>query len=199
MRTTRSAKGKPRPRAVRRFGMVSQVIVMIVLGVMASGVLNARAAPASLREYQIKAAFLYNFVKFVEWPAEAFAETDGTITIGVLGEDPFGAALETLQGKTVKGRKLVIKRFKDLQDLQSSHILFISSSEKEHLPQIFETLKDVSALTVGEMAQFAHGGGIINFTRRKNKIRFEINVDAAERAGLKISSKLLRLAKVVKT
>ncbi|MCZ6872572.1 MAG: YfiR family protein [bacterium] len=174
------------------------MIVMIVVCVVASGTLNTQPAHASLREYKLKAAFLYNFVKFVKWPTAAFADTNTPIVIGVLGEDPFGVALEAIENKTIGGRQLVIKRYKGLQDLEPSHILFISSSERARLPQILVNLKGASVLTVGEMVQFAQSGGIINFTRRKNKIRLEINLDAAKRAGLKISSQLLKLAKVIK-
>lgn len=191
------------PRASRScemcltIGKVSSVIVLSVACAVASGTLNAHAQLSVDREYQIKAAILYNFAKFVQWPAEALPETSTTITIGVLGEDPFGAALESIQGKTVRGKTLVINRFKGLQDLTFSHILFISSSEKAHLAQVMQTLNHSGILTVGEMQQFAELGGIINLTIAKNTVRFEINVGSAERAGLKISSELLKLAKVV--
>jgi len=175
------------------------VIVMIVACAVASGALNVDASPAQCREYQIKAAFLYNFVKFVKWPAEAFGDDNAPIIVGVVGEDPFGVALvESVEGRIVRGRELVIRRFKGVQDLDFFHILFISSSERARLSQILESLTGSSVLTVGEMAQFAELGGIINFTVQKNKIRFEINVDAAEQAGLQISSQLLRLAKIVR-
>ena len=198
MRTEPSAKGKSASHDTFIFGTVSRVIVMIVACAVASGGLNVDASPSQFREYQIKAAFLYNFVKFVEWPAEAFGDDNAPIILGVLGEDPFGVALESVEGKIVRGRELVIRRFKGVQDLDFSHILFISSSERARLTQILENLTGSSVLTVGEMAQFAELGGIINFTVRKNEIRFEINVDAAQRAGLQISSQLLRLAKVVR-
>lgn len=152
----------------------------------------------AVREYQIKAAFLFNFIKFVEWPTDGFTHRSTPITLGVLGKDPFGTALDSLDGKTVKGRRLVVKRSASLQDLQCSHILFISSSENGHLPQIVEALNNSSVLTVGEAARFTRVGGIINFVIKKNKIRFEINVDAAERAGFTISSKLLKLATVIR-
>ena len=185
------------PQDALKFCTVARVIVMMAAIAGASVVPNADAAPPRIREYQIKAAFLYNFVKFVDWPGEAFGDASVPITIGVLGEDPFGVALQSIQGKMVRGRRLVVKRFEDVQDLEPSHVLFISSSEKERVTQILEKVRGSSVLTVGEMTRFAELGGIINFIIRKNEIRFEINVGAAERAGLRISSQLLKLANVV--
>ncbi|MFQ5656776.1 MAG: YfiR family protein [Candidatus Methylomirabilales bacterium] len=177
---------------------VSRLIVMIAAIAGASGAANVHAQSASLREYQIKAAFLYNFVKFVEWPAEALPPPSVTMNVCVLGDDPFGVALDSIEGKTVKGRILEVKRFKTVQALEPCHVLFISSSEKKRLARIVETLKGSSVLTVGEMDRFAERGGIINLIITKNRVRFEINEGAAERAGLKISSKLLKLAEVVR-
>ena len=150
------------------------------------------------REYRIKAAFLYNFATFVQWPAHAFKDARSPLTLCVLGDDPFGAAFDrAIVGKTVAGRKMVVARFEDLQRLAACQILFISSSERNRLSKIFSTLKGSSVLTVGDTDGFAHQGGIINFTVEENRIRFEINEHAAERAGLKISSKLLNLAAIV--
>ena len=169
---------------------------LIAVTVVAA-ILGGAVAP-SPSEYQIKAAFLYNFAKFVEWPAKALLETRTSMTLCILGEDPFGADLEhILDGKTVNGRSIVVKRFSAIRGLEVCHILFISSSERHHLPEILEALGQASMLTVGETERFARLGGIINFTIEDNKVRFEINVDAAERAGLKISSRLLKLGKVI--
>ena len=177
-------------------GKVSALIVMIAICVVASGAPDTHAEPP--REYQIKAAFLYNFAKFVEWPTEALIDPNAPIILGVLGKDPFGGALESIKGKSVKGRKVAIRRFKGMQDLKFSHILFVSSSEKKRLAQIMRTIKDWSVLTVGDMEQFTEAGGIINLIIERNRVRFEINLNAAERAGLKLSSKLLKLAKIVR-
>jgi hypothetical protein len=121
------------------------------------------------------------------------------MSLCVLGEDPFGIDLDkTLNGKQVNGRELLIKRFKGVYGLDVCQVLFISSSEKHRLAQVIARLKHSSILTVGETEQFTRLGGIINFTVEGNKVRFEINVDAARRAGLKISSRLLQVAKVVR-
>ncbi|MFI5174453.1 MAG: YfiR family protein [Terriglobia bacterium] len=152
----------------------------------------------SPREYQVKAAFLYNFAKFIEWPSNVAADPNSPFVLGIMGDDPFGADLEqTINGKAVNGRRLVIKRFKRGQPLDLCQILFISSSEQGHLTQILDSLKGSSVLTVGEADHFAQSGGIINFTLKDDRVRFEINLGAADRARLKISSKLLVLGEVV--
>ena len=143
------------------------------------------------REYQIKAAFLYNFVRFIEWPQEPTAD----IVIGILGEDPFGSAIETIEGKPAKGKTLVIKRFSELKGLENCHILFISRSEEGQLSFILGKLKNTSVLTVGEMSQFNQKGGMIQFLIEENKIRFSVHLTIAKERGLQISSQLLKLAK----
>jgi len=170
------------------FNLLTLIVVIVF------SMLNVHAQPL-FSEYEVKAAFLYNFVKFVEWPDESFS--NATMIIGILGEDPFGTAIDTIQGKTVKGKKLLIKRFKHIKDIENCHILFISSSEKKHLSRIVEALSGLSILTVGDTEGAAQRGVIINFYIRQKKVRFEINVEAARRAKLKISSKMLKLAKIV--
>jgi hypothetical protein len=170
------------------------LIVMFAALAVANGARNAYAQFQS-HEYEIKAAFLYNFAKFVEWPARA--PTD-SIIIGILGEDPFGGALETIEGKTIEGKKVIIKRFKSVRDLEASHILFIGPSERERLGEIMKVLKGRSALTVGEMAGFIQAGGVINFTIEGNKVHFEISAGNAEQAGVRLSSRLLKVATVVR-
>jgi hypothetical protein len=149
-------------------------------------------------EYQVKAAFLYHFAKFVEWPSDP-GGNPGPISICVLGNDPFGGTLdEAIKGKTVNGRELVARRYKQVKETTTCQIVFISSSDKKVLRPILESLIRPGALTVGETEGFAQLGGIINLTLEDNRVHFEINVDAAERARLKISSKLLNLAKIVR-
>lgn len=158
------------------------------------GTQEVSAEVLSSREYEIKAAYLYNFIKYVDWPSYG-----DTITIGVLGGNPFGTALAPLDGKIVKGRRLLIKEIGSLREAQKCQIIFVSSSEKSRLQEIFENLKSARVLTVGETQGFASSGGIINFVEENNKVRFEINADAARRTGLNISSELLKLAKLVKS
>ena len=178
-------------------GKVSSLICVILVLALPSSVPGAHAQLPSLRENEIKAAFLYNFVKFTEWPAEAFPESSSLLTVGVLDDRQVDAAFKSLDGKIVRGRKLRIKRIESTSDLESCHIVFIRISGKERVSQILVSLQNSSVLTVGEMKGFAQLGGIINFYMKTNRLRFEINVDAAKRAELKMSSKLLKLAKVV--
>jgi hypothetical protein len=151
-----------------------------------------------VREYDLKAAFLFNFTHFVEWPSEAFADENAPIVIGVLGDDPFGPVLDRIvEGETIKNRKLVIKRSQQIEDLKSCHVLFISKSERNRLGQILNSLDDTSIFTVGDIDGFARRGGITDLFIQGNKVRFEINMQAARRKGLKISSQLLALGTVV--
>jgi hypothetical protein len=168
----------------------------LLLFVSLSGMVSARGQTS--KEYQIKAAFLFNFAQFVEWPTVAFADASAPISIGVLGDDPFGAVLDqTIEGETINHRKLIIQRSQRVADLKGCHLVFISKSEKSRLADIFDRLGSASVLTVSETENFARRGGIINFYLDGNKVRFEINADAAQRKGIKISSQLLKLGKVV--
>jgi len=149
-------------------------------------------------EYQVKAAYLFNFLKFVEWPDDAFQDPLAPIVIGIVGNDPFGEALpQVVLGKTVQGRDLVIRRYHIGEDLRGSHILFISASEKKRLPQLLAGLHGASVLTVADMDHFVESGGMIQFLIENSRVRFAIDVGAASRTRLKISSKLLSLARTV--
>ena len=155
-------------------------------------------AQEPLPEYQVKAAYLYNFLKFVEWPEDAFPDSLAPIVIGISGDDPFGDALpQVIIGKTVQGRDLVIHKYRSGEDMRGAHILFISPLEKKRLPQILSSLRGSSVLTVADTEGFLEAGGMIQFLSENNRVRFAINVDATSRAKLKISSKLLSLARVV--
>jgi hypothetical protein len=157
-----------------------------------------RAETAAQRECEIKAAYLYNFINYIDWPENAFPAPGG-ITIGVVGQSEFDAALQTLNGKQAKGRTVALKQITDPKDFDQCQIVFINSSEKARLPELLGKLKDTRALTVSEIDGFAEQGGIINFISEHNRVRFEINPDAARRLGLNISSELLKLAKLVKS
>lgn len=159
---------------------------------------NTGAQPAASKEYQIKAAFLFNFAQFVEWPANAFTNSEAPLCIGVLGDDPFGKALdETIQGETIRNRKLVIRRSHRVEDLMDCQVVFISKSEKGRMADVLSKLNTKETLTVSETEGFARRGGIINFYVEGSKLRFEINPTAAQQRGLKVSSQLLSLGKVV--
>lgn len=157
------------------------------------------AEGALQREYEIKAAYLYNFINYINWPEQALPPAGGTITIGVIGQNPFGAALAPLAGKRIKGRTIAVKECASLSDAAGCQIVFISPSEKPRLEDILQGLKEAKVLSVSEIDGFAERGGMINFISERNKIRFEINSEAARRTGLTISSELLKLARVVKS
>ena len=155
---------------------------------------SAASGPA---EYEVKAAFLYNFARFVEWPRDAKGD-DGTFIVTVLGRDPFGSVLDnTLRGKTIDDKRVVVRRALRSEDVGRSQILFISDSEQDRLPAILKGLEAAPVLTVGEMNRFAERGGVIRFKLDEDRVRLEINVIAAERSGLRISSQLLKLARIV--
>lgn len=170
---------------------VWSLMVLILLLTAARG----HAQDSQPSESRLKAAFLFNFAKFVEWPPEAFAGKTAPLVIGVLGENPFGKDLEqTIQGKTVNDRPLQVKEYRSVAEATNCHILFICASEKKRLPEIFEALRGTAVLTVGETDRFIQAGGMINFVVEGNKIRFEIKDETARKVKLKISSKLLNLA-----
>jgi YfiR/HmsC-like len=174
--------------------------VVILMTLLMSGVIGgtSKSFADSLQEYQIKAAFLYNFAKFTEWPAAAFKDAQSAVTLCILGKDPFGDALDSLREKTIEGRRLVIKRVSKVEEAEKCHILFVSASEKESLSHILKVTKNWNVLTVGDTKGFAESGVMINLINIEDKVGFEINLDAAEHASLKISSKLLKLGKIIK-
>jgi hypothetical protein len=164
---------------------------------LAAPALEARTAEAP-REYQVKAAFLYNFAKYVQWPPDGAAARTRTFAITILGEDPFGSSLDaTLEGKTVGNVKIVLRRAAHAGELETSQIVFISDSERAQIPDILRRLEGQATLTVADTDHFAERGGIIRFRVDGDRVALDINPVAAERARLKISSELLKLARIV--
>jgi hypothetical protein len=160
--------------------------------------LAAVAGGQTTGEYQVKAAFLLNFAKFVEWPPQTFKGPGDSISICVLGPNPFGRSLdEAVDGKSIDGRKFVVRQVAEIQQAGGCQILFIPSHEKKHPTGAAVVMTGV--LTVGESDGFAAGGGVIGFKLEDGRVRIEINVDAADQRRLRISSKLLSLARIVKT
>ena len=150
-------------------------------------------------EYQVKAAYLCNFTKFVEWPPGTFPAQDTALTIGIVGEDPFGQALDAeALNITTNGHKMVVQRLHWDQNLRQCQVIFIGRTEKKHLGPILSSLKGASVLTVSEIENFLSSGGMIGLIFDADRIRFEINLDPAADSHLRISSKLLSLARTVK-
>lgn len=159
---------------------------------------TARAPAAESKEYQLKAAFLFNFAQFVKWPADSFTSAGEPFYIGVLGDDPFDGALEqTVQGETVDKHKLIVRRSQNLESLEDCQLIFICKSEESHIAEILTKLDSKPILSVSEVVSFAQEGGIINFYIQGGKVRFEINPESAQHKRLKISSQLLTLGKIV--
>lgn len=167
--------------------------ILLVVCLLASPM----AAAASLPEYQVKAVFLHNFGKYVNWPAKAFAASSAPFVIGIIGDDPFGEAFVPLLKKSVQNRPLEIRRLANANAAAGCHVLFISRSEQGNLAGILTTLKTSSALTVSDMEGFTDHGGMIQLVLQDNRIRFDVNRGAAQQAGLTLSSNLLKLATVV--
>jgi hypothetical protein len=160
--------------------------------------LNAVSVNEESLEYPLKLAFLYNFTKFVEWPSDSFRDPDAPLAICVVGNDPFSPDLEAeLRTRAVGSHPVEVRTLRSNDALSVCHMVFVPATEKNQAARILNSLKGSSTLTVGETEGFAGLGGIINLTIEQDKLHFEVNPLAAERAGLKISSKLLSMAKIV--
>jgi hypothetical protein len=167
------------------------------LGILLLGAVCSVLAGAP-SEYEVKAAYLFNFSQFVSWPASAFGSADAPLVIAVLGRDPFGAELDALvRGEHVGERPLRVERYGQLADLRQCHILFIDRSEAADLAKIVEALHGRSVLTVSDIADATHSGVMIDLVNEQNHIRMQINLAAARESGLTLSSKLLRPAQIV--
>ena len=160
--------------------------------------LPAQSLPNAIQAYHVKAAYLYNLAKFVNWPEEPEGVA-GPLVIVVFGADPVGPALEHLAwGKTINGRRLAVRRTKRVEEVLPCHILFIGSPDRKRLGQIFQAIGNASVLTVSDTEEFLQLGGTVGFVVEGSTVRLRINIEVTERAGLKISSKLLSLAKAVR-
>ena len=175
--------------------------LFFITGLLCSIALHS-AAPAPLpaepaTENRIKAAYLLNFARFVTWPEAAFKNSVAPIVLCVLGEDPIDSALPTIQYKRVQNRPLEIRRIKSLGELPSCHMLFVGKAAETSVQQILSALGDRPVLTVSSLPGFSMKGGMLTFIESENKIRFEVNLATTRTAGLSISSRLLKLARLV--
>lgn len=190
------------------------LLLLVCLGLIVTQMAPAETSSAKYKEYEVKAAFIFNFLKFIDWPEEKTTGNNNQFVIGIIGEDPFGPAANVFKDKSVEDHKLVVKRFEGIEQirklsekdknesidaLKHCHLLFISQSEQKQIRDIIEIVGNSSVLTVADTDGFIEAGGIINFLTEENKIRFDINQAVAEKTGLKIRSQLLRLAKRVVT
>jgi YfiR/HmsC-like len=171
--------------------------LLLVVGFLLMSVFPARAGEREVAEYDVKAAFLYNFAKFTDWPAGSFAGDLAPLTICVLGDNPFGNAFNSIRSKTIKNRPAAVREIPAVDAVGGCHVLFISASEQPRIEAILTSLGKRNVLTVSDMKQFAASGGMIGFVTVDEKIRFEINARASNRAGLNVSSQILKLARQI--
>ena len=170
---------------------------LMVMALLVSTGPGFSAQTAVSKEYQVKAVFLFNFAQFVQWPSDTFATADKPFLIGILGDDPFDDFLDdTVRGEKVDGHPLIIRRYEHLEEARDCQILFISRSQYKRIENILASLKGRNILTVGDTDGFTRDGGIVGFFMERNKVHFKINVEAAKRGRLSISSKVLRLASI---
>jgi hypothetical protein len=182
------------------FTEIAAVIVTIaILGTGRTRAGGPTRLDASSKVYEIKAAFIYNFAQFTQWPDSAFSSSDAPFVLGVIGETPLEPAMEqVLNGKAVAGHPIVLKHLDTTSQISGCHLLFISESSESHLDDIFNVIGNQPILTVGETTKFMTAGGIIRFFIADGRIRFEIDPDAADKAGLRLSSRLMSLATIFK-
>lgn len=188
--------GRQRISASGLFALYLQVVFFSAAYIFPTPLPAQTKSPS---EYELKAAFLFNFAKFIDWPESSFANEHSPFAICVLGTDPFGPALDrTLHGKMVGNRPVTLARITEIVQARQCQVVFVAASESKRLPEIIDRLQNTSVLLVGESDGFAEAGGAIQFTLEDNRVRFTINTDVADRAGLKFSSKLLALARIVR-
>jgi YfiR/HmsC-like len=182
----------------RFFAATAMSPLLILLLMLAPPATSFAADPQTLTEYQIKAGFFFNFTRFVEWPENAFATPTSPIIVCVVGETPLTDLLtDVAVGKVVNGRAVSINRAKATDDLRRCNLLFISAAAERRTGEILASVKKANTLTVGETAGFPQAGGMINFSIEDNKVKLEMNLDAATRAGLKVNSKLIAVSRLV--
>jgi hypothetical protein len=190
----------------------SLAVVLVLFGCLLASEVHPSSQSGQYKEYEVKAAFIYNFLKFVDWPEEKMANSKKQIIIGIIGESPFGSATDVFKDKKVEDCDVVVKYFEGLEQikkmsekdraeneesLKNCHLLFICPSEQKLVKELTDIVGKSGVLTVGDTEGFAKSGGAIHFFMEDNKIRFNINLSASEKSGLKIRSQLLRLAKKV--
>ncbi len=188
-----------------RLQMSTALILIVCLLGGATAFAQSSDVDGASRKYSVMAAFLYNFMSFVEWPANA-QTAEGPMTIGILGRDPFGNAAEAIERKKVDGRTIRFRHFQRIEELEPTHILFIAQEEAARMPEILAVLQGRPVLTCSEHEAFTREGGMVRFFEvsekapddgEQKRLRLEINETAARDANITIRSKLLRLATVV--
>jgi hypothetical protein len=179
------------------FGLFAAFTLNITTDAVGANNIPLNSLNTSVSEYQVKALYLYYFAKFVDWPSDAFATKSSPIVIGIIGDDSFGNLVEEVtKNKTIQERPVMVRRLKWSDNLRSCHMLFVDIYERKGLVQFSDVFQSSPILTVTEMEEAFQNKGIMNLFVESGKVQFEINLAAAEKARLRISSKLLRMAKV---
>ena len=180
--------------------MIKNVVAYIALSLvplLLCAPLPSQAEVGQLSENQVKAAYLFNFAKFVEWPASAFSGAGAPLVIGFIGKGPYLEAHDALAGRMAKGRKVQVRQFTRPEEVGGCHILFIAASERRRLKEILRALPATGVLTVSDIGHFCNLGGMIALVSQGDRIQFEVHLGNAERAGLQLSSQMLKLALAV--
>jgi hypothetical protein len=178
-----------------RYGLNGLAVLLVVV---AFGFGPVQAQPPAVPEYDVKAAFVYNFAKFAEWPEAAFRDPQTPLSVCIIGRGPAERSFEAIRDKQIKRRDVIVLANDEIRSVRACHILFLAGTDRRRTVQILESLKGAPVLTIGETSEFSEQDGVITFLSVDNKVRFEINQNAAKRAGLAISSQLLRMADKIK-
>lgn len=195
MRNLRESRRRRRGRS-SRIVLLRTLLALEALTLILPGV--SRGDEAGPTEYEVKAAYLYNFARFVEWPSDAFVAPTSPFVVAVLGEDPFGSALEDLlTNKKILNRDITIVRTRNPEEAAHAHLVFIASSELHEMPHILRALAGRSILSVGDVPDMARQGSVIGFRMEAAKVRFDINTASAQQARLKLRSQLLKVARII--
>ena len=200
-------KAPIRRRKRRVMTQAALVCLSVVVALLLGGAMPKPLNVDARKTAKVKAAFLYNFIKFVKWPESKFMDSEAPYVICILGKDPFGTALDrTVDGKTLSGRPIIIRRItppsKDTVirgELEDCHVLFISASERHRNEEMHALAAQRNILTISDQDHFTREGGMIGLVLEQGKIIFEVNHEVIKEADLKMSSKLLKLARIVTT
>lgn len=177
--------------------VLARALMLVCVAAWAPWSAQAAEDPESL-ELRVKAAFLYKFAGYVEWPPKSFASPDTPVTIGVIGAEPLATELtQAVTGRTVNDRPVTVRRLKAGESLAGIHVLFVGRAENARLDQLAQSAQPRSILTVSESDGALARGSVINFVLSGGRVRFEIALDSAEKSGLKLSSRLLGVAQQV--
>lgn len=178
--------------------LIGKSIGILLYIIICSSAVSKKTSSQSTKEYQVKAAFIFNFTQFIEWPPNSFSIDKSPFVIGILGDDPFGQSLNNIVAdENVNGHPIIIEHYSSIREIKNCHMLYVSAEHGEMQPSETNMLKEKSILTISDIPDFALKGGMIGFFLENNKVRFHINLDRAKKVKLSIDSRLLRLAQIV--